>query len=110
MALGQKRGVCKAFVLFRACFGELNLLLASFTYKFSEVDVRHMHSYTRCNKDRVFEKLVRSEEATVQPQSGSQPPLHMQMSTCILERLYKDYPEAVICIYVISPPSWMQSW
>jgi hypothetical protein len=68
-----------------------------------------MHSYTRCNKERVFEKLVRSEEASVQS-TGSQPPLHMQMTACILERLYRDYPEAVICIYVISPPSWMQPW
>eukprot|EP00884_Botryococcus_braunii_P002215 jgi/Botrbrau1/11995/Bobra.0115s0030.1 len=94
-----------------ACFGELNLLLGSFTHKFSEVDVRHMHSYTRCNKERVFEKLVRSEEASVQPTgSHAQAPLHMQMTACILERLYKDYPEAVICIYVIRPPAWMQSW
>eukprot|EP00884_Botryococcus_braunii_P019462 jgi/Botrbrau1/619/Bobra.0161s0013.2 len=96
-----------------ACFGELNLLLASliFTHKFSEVDVRHMHSYTRCNKERVFKKLVRSEEASGQPTgSHAQAPLHMQMTGCILERLYKDYPEAVICIYVIRPPTWMQSW
>lgn len=69
-----------------------------------------MHSYTRCNKERVFEKLMRSEEAASAPKGGSQPPLHMQMTACILERLYTDYPEAVICIYVISPPQWMQSW
>ncbi|KAK9824505.1 hypothetical protein WJX72_010931 [[Myrmecia] bisecta] len=92
------------------CVAELNLMLNAYQHRFSELVLRSYHSFTRGSKAGVFAKLLASYNCGYLGRDrfsshGGALPLHMRISSAILQQAFHNHQEGEAPRHVSSRPA-----